>query len=161
MTFRRPTGDALRAFTQALMRGDSSLSAGEREVIATTVSARNACTFCATSHDAVVRKLGEKLDQPSPKMQALLAIAEHVRTNVAAIPQGLVDEAHRAGADDVALHDAVLVTAAFSMFNRYVEGLGVAMPSEQGYDAMAERLAGEGYASHPKDVRLRKSAAPE
>lgn len=39
------TGQPLGAFTQALLRGPSSLSPGERELIASFVSARNECFF--------------------------------------------------------------------------------------------------------------------
>lgn len=39
------TGGPLGAFTQALLRGPSSLSAGERELIASFVSSRQNCFF--------------------------------------------------------------------------------------------------------------------
>jgi uncharacterized peroxidase-related enzyme len=160
MAYRQATGDALRVLAQTLLRGESSLTAGERELIAAYVSSRNGCRFCARSHAAVARRLADapivdaviagKLDGASPKMKALLAIAEHVRVNVAPVPQALVDEALHAGADDVALHDVVLVAAAFSMFNRYVDALGADTPSdEQAYERTAERLVNEGYARHP------------
>jgi len=159
MAYRRTTGDALRAFTQALMRGDSSLTAAERELVATYVSSRNGCRFCTRSHAAVARRLGSaivddvianRLEGAPPKTKALLAVAEHVRTSVAPVPLGLVEEARRSGVDDVAIHDAVLVAAAFCMFNRYVEGLDATTPEDGGaYETMADRLAGEGYARHP------------
>lgn len=39
------TGNPLRTFTQALLRGPSSLTSAEREVIAAYVSKRNNCNF--------------------------------------------------------------------------------------------------------------------
>lgn len=37
---------------EVLLRGDSTLSRGERELIATYVSRRNECEYCAGSHGA-------------------------------------------------------------------------------------------------------------
>ena len=39
------TARALNGFAQALLRGESSLTAGERELIAAYVSARNRCHY--------------------------------------------------------------------------------------------------------------------
>src|SRR6202453_315842 len=50
--FRPETAKPLRALAEVLLRGPSSLSSGEREMIATFVSTRNDCYFCQTSHRA-------------------------------------------------------------------------------------------------------------
>src|SRR6187399_2259354 len=52
LEYSRETGDALRQLTQVLLRGPSSLSEAERELIAALVSHKNNCFFCATSHTA-------------------------------------------------------------------------------------------------------------
>ena len=154
--FRPETGVPMRALAQALLRGPSPLTPGERELIASHVSSRNECRFCTRSHAAVTRRLGEahvdavvagNLEGLGDRMRALLAIAEHVRARVAPLPDALVDAAKRAGADDVAIHDAALIAAAFSMFNRYVEALGAETPEEgaPSYEAGAERLVTQGY----------------
>jgi AhpD family alkylhydroperoxidase len=138
----------MRALAQALLRGPSPLTPAEREMIATYVSSRNGCRFCTRSHAATARKLGAPaLEDASAKMKALFAIADHVRANVAPIPSALVESAKREGADDVTLHDAALIAAAFSMFNRYVDGLGADTPDEgdSSYEMGAERLTKQGY----------------
>ena len=138
----------MRALAQALLRGPSPLTPAEREMIATYVSSRNGCRFCARSHGATARLLGAPaIEDASPKMKALFAIAEHVRANVALIPHELVEAAKREGADDVTIHDAALIAAAFSMFNRYVDGLGADTPDEgdRSYEIGAERLTKQGY----------------
>lgn len=138
----------MRALAQTLLRGPSPLSPMEREMIATYVSSQNGCRFCARSHGAVARKLGAPAQgEASPKMKALFAIAEHVRANVAMVPSELVLAAKREGADDTTIHDAVLIAAAFSMFNRYVDGLGADTPDEgdRSYEMGAERLTTQGY----------------
>ena len=50
LEYRQDTGATIRALTQLLLRGESTLSQGERELIATVVSQRNGCRFCATAH---------------------------------------------------------------------------------------------------------------
>jgi uncharacterized peroxidase-related enzyme len=82
----------LNGLAEALLRAPSSLTSGERETIAAYVSAGNECRFCCQSHAAAARAhLGEQrilVDQVladaasapvSPKMKALLTIADKVR----------------------------------------------------------------------------------
>ena len=52
LEYRLDTAKPIRELTQILLRGPSSLSQGERELIATVVSHRNQCRFCATAHTA-------------------------------------------------------------------------------------------------------------
>ena len=55
----------------------------------------------------------------SDKLRALLIIADKVRQDGRLVTDGDVQLAREAGADDKAIHDTVLITAMFSMFNRY------------------------------------------
>ena len=48
----------LMDYTDGLLRGEGELSVGERELIATYVSALNACTFCAGAHRAYAEVFG-------------------------------------------------------------------------------------------------------
>ena len=52
LEYRQDTAVPIRELTQVLMRGPSTLTEGERELIATIVSHRNECKFCATAHTA-------------------------------------------------------------------------------------------------------------
>jgi uncharacterized peroxidase-related enzyme len=78
--------------TQILLRGDSTLSEGERELIATYVSSRNNCSYCQYTHGAAAKHLlgvnygfiervknNEADIALSPKMKSLLAIAGKVQ----------------------------------------------------------------------------------
>jgi len=57
-----------------------------------------------------------------------------------------VARARHEGATDLEIHDTVLIAAAFSMFNRYVDGLATLAPSDPAaYDVMGRRMAKEGY----------------
>ena len=66
MTFRPETAAPINELVNILLRGESTLTRGERELIATHVSWRNDCFFCQTIHGAVAAaQLGhdEKLVQ--------------------------------------------------------------------------------------------------
>jgi uncharacterized peroxidase-related enzyme len=152
----------LSGLAEALLRGPSSLTPGERETIAAYVSAGNECRFCRESHAAAARAhLGEQRhlvdrviasaeDSPaSPKLNALLAIADKVRRDGRLVQAADVARARAEGADDKAIHDTVLIAAAFCMFNRYVDGLGTWAPEDPAaYIDSGVRLAEQGYVNY-------------
>jgi len=145
--------------TEVLLRGDNTLSRGERELIAAYVSTRNECEYCSNSHSASAAaqlpggadQVGQVLADPgtapvSGKLRALLDIAELVREDGRLVSADAVAKAHAAGATDVEIHDTVLIAAAFSMFNRYVDGLGTSVPDDPAqYAAGAQMLVEHGY----------------
>jgi uncharacterized peroxidase-related enzyme len=159
MTAYPETERHLRGLAQALLRGASSLSEAEREMIATYVSAGNECYFCTQSHAAAARELygedrgvvdlvlGDPVSAPvTEKMKALLAIADKVRRDGRLVREEDITRARAAGADDKAIHDTVLIAAAFCMFNRYVDGLATWAPGDPAlYRDMGVRLAAQGY----------------
>ena len=53
--FNPETAKPLCELAEILLRGPSSLSQGERELIAAYVSLKNECTFCHNSHPAAAR----------------------------------------------------------------------------------------------------------
>jgi uncharacterized peroxidase-related enzyme len=157
--FRPETAKPMRELAETLLRGPNTLTSGEREMIATFVSARNDCAFCRDSHraaaahhldgdyelvDAVRRDY--QAAPISPKLKALLAIAAKVQESGRQVTGEDVARARTAGATDVEIHDTVLIAAAFCMFNRYVDGLATLTPADpQAYDAMGQRMAHQGY----------------
>lgn len=75
-----------------------------------------------------------------------MVIAGKVQQGGRRVTEEDVARAREAGADDKAIHDTVLIAAAFCMFNRYVDGLATWAPEEQSaYEAQGVRLASEGY----------------
>ena len=51
------------------------------------------------------------------------------------------------GATDTEIHDTVLIAAAFCMYNRYVDGLATAAPTDlPAYQEMGQRIVEDGYA---------------
>ena len=163
--FRPETAKPMRELAEVLLRGANTLTSAEREMIATFVSDRNDCYFCQASHraaaahhlggdysvvDAVRRDF--QTAPVSPKLKALLAIAGRVQESGRQVTASDVERARAAGATDMEIHDAVLIAAAFSMFNRYVDGLATFTPrDEESYDQMGQRMARDGYARRDAD----------
>jgi uncharacterized peroxidase-related enzyme len=157
-TFRPETAKPMRELAHILLHEPSSLTPGERELIATYVSSRNCTTFCALSHGAaatahlgdaaVVKQVQTDFTQAdvSPKLKALLVIAGKVQQDGKLVTAADVDAARREGATDLEIHDTVLIAAAFSMYNRYVDGLGTWQPTDpEMYRQMGQHLAEKGY----------------
>src|SRR5580658_9092739 len=140
--FRPETAKPMRELAHVLLHGPSTLAPGERELIATYVSAQNDCYFCQTSHGAAAAAhLGDgaviqqvKTDfqsaDISPKLKSLLAIAGKVQSGGKNVTGDDIAYARSLGATDLEIHDTVLIAAAFCMYNRYVDGLGTWQPRE-------------------------------
>jgi len=149
----------MRELAHILLQRRNSLTQGERELIATYVSSQNDCYFCQTSHGAaasshlqddkeiVDQVKSNFMDAPiSLKLKALLSIAGKVQMGGKNVLPEHIELARQAGATDIEIHDTVLIAAAFSMFNRYVDGLGTWQPRDQPmYDEMGKHLAEHGY----------------
>jgi uncharacterized peroxidase-related enzyme len=157
--FRPETAKPLRELAEILLRGPSSLSSGEREMIATLVSTRNDCYFCQTSHRAAAAHHLDRnyalvdsvrFDYPnapvSLKLKALLAVAAKVQQGGKHVTAEDIGRAREQGATDLEIHDALLIAAAFCMYNRYVDGLATYTPEDVSlYDQMGAHMAHEGY----------------
>ena len=140
------TAGPLNALAEALLRGPSPLPPAQREAIAAYVSRRNECTFCAETHGAVARRLAGGEVETDDRLGALLEIAEKVRVDGRSVTADDIGKARAAGADDRAIHDTVLIAAAFAMFNRYVDGLATLTPDDPAhYEMHARHLAESGY----------------
>lgn len=158
LEYRRDTAQPIRELTQILLRGPSTLTEGERELIASVVSHGNECTFCATAHIAATDLLLENnvstkaiiqdIDSApiSEKMKMLLKIASKVQKSGKLVNPVDIKLAKDAGATDLEIHDTVLIAALFSLYNRYVDGLGTWTPNNpEFYAKLAHRLSELGY----------------
>jgi len=163
LEYRKDSAAPIRELTQFLLRGPSTLTEGERELIATVVSYRNECTFCTTAHTAAAdlllgeKETSEKVKQDiisapvSEKMKALLTIAAQVQQSGKNVTKESVAKAKDAGATDIEIHDTVLIAALFCLYNRYVDGLATALPGKPEYfDVLADRLVNHGYTRLPQ-----------
>lgn len=156
----------LRGLADELLVDDfagATISRAQREMLATAVSAANDCFYCMDTHGAFATALLERsgaqdhvvlIDELKlgssigfdAKMQALLHIARTVRGNPQELAPADVDAARAAGASDADVQLAVLIAAAFSMYNRIVEGFRARTPSNpEAYRARADEIAEHGY----------------
>ena len=159
-------GVHLRGLADELLVNDfagATLVRAEREMLATAVSAANDCFYCMDSHGAFATALLERAgaaervplvdtiklgssDGFDDKMQALLHIARTVRGEPRDLAAADVAAARAAGASDADVQLAVLIAAAFSMFNRMVEGFRARTPpSPEVYRDRAAEIAAHGY----------------
>jgi uncharacterized peroxidase-related enzyme len=165
MAFRPETARPLNDLVETLLHSPNSLTAGERELIATYVSYLNDCHYCQSIHGAIaaaslngdedlVKRVKADFQHAaiSDKLKALLIIASKVQNGGKHVTAEDVAHARSHGATDLEIHDTVLIAAAFCMFNRYVDGLGTWQPHDEAmYRERGKRVAREGYVTVSKE----------
>lgn len=117
---------------------DGDLTRRHKEMIATLVSAQNACPYCADSHGYQFREQGgsaealraieaDKLGDSSltAAEQALLSFAAKVNRNSYQITEDDVAALVRAGWSERKIAEAVHIAALFASFNRVVNAFGL------------------------------------
>ena len=171
MAFRPETARPLNALVEILLAGPSTLTKGERELIATYVSSRNCTFFCASIHgaiaaahlggdEALVKQVKTDFTQAniSAKLKALLVVAGKVQQDGRLVTTADIEAARKLGATDIEIHDTVLIAAAFCMYNRYVDGLDTFQPDDEAlYRERGKRVARDGYVTTSEEY-LRENA---
>src|SRR5262245_41377329 len=117
MAFRPETAKPLNELVDVLLRGPNTLAPGERELIATFVSARNDCRYCQTIHGAIAAhhlggneqlvvdvKRDAEHAAVSDKLKALLVIAGHVAEGGKRVSDADIALARKHGATDLEIH---------------------------------------------------------
>lgn len=164
MAYRPETAKPLNELVEVLLHDrDHSLTPGERELIAAFVSYRNGTHYCHSIHGAIAAAhletecgAGEGLVADvkqdfeaasiSPKLKALLNLAAKVQVDGKLVTADDIARARAEGATDFEIHDAILIAAAFCMYNRYVDGLATVQPNDpELYRSRARMVAKGGY----------------
>jgi len=161
-------GNHLLGLADALLVDDypgATIDRAEREMLAEAVSAANDCFFCMDSHGAHAAAILEKngatqllplvdsikvgsFDRFSPKMKALIKISRTVGRAARELTADDTAAALAAGATDADVQLAVLIAAAFSMYNRMVDGFRARTPADQEmYRPRAVQIAEHGYST--------------
>lgn len=159
-------GVHLRGLADELLVNDfpgATLVRAEREMLATAVSAGNDCFYCMDSHGAFASALLDRSGATEllplvetiklggseglgDKMRALLHVARTVRRQPLDLTAADTAAAKDAGATDADVQLAVLIAAAFSMYNRMVDGFRAPTPpSADAYRDRAAQIAEHGY----------------
>ncbi len=160
LSISQDTAKPLLALAHQLLHVDrDGLPRAERELIASYVSYLNGCIYCSEVHGAVAdvhngtpgwaRRIWNDttLRTVSRKLRALLIISGKVQGAPREVSNADIAAARAAGANDMDIHNAVLIASAFCMFNRYVDGLATTQPPQADafYQKRAEELAKFGY----------------
>jgi uncharacterized peroxidase-related enzyme len=156
---RRP--DTFQPFVKTceqIMRGPSALSAAERELLGSFVSALNACPFCHDVHNEAVKAygIGGELAKDcqrdlataaiDDRLKPLFALARKTTEAAYKVTDADFDAAYEAGWDDDAIQDTILVTCLFNFMNRLVSTTGIEADEDYLLGA-GPRIRDDGYAS--------------
>ena len=143
---RRPAEwRAFFAYHDALMlREESGLTKGDREMIVTTTSAANNCLYCVVAHGAILRIYEKKplvADQVAtnyrkaditPRQRAMLDFAMKVCKHSDAIEDADFTALHAHGFSDEDIWDIGAITAFFGLSNRMANLSGM-LPNPEFY----------------------------
>jgi AhpD family alkylhydroperoxidase len=158
ITFYRPDfyGAHMRQFTQEAMRGRSTWSVGDRELMAAYVSKVNDCPFCVGAHTATATRAC----QDGERVAAVLAdldsapIEEGLRatlrmlgrlTSDGTLSADEVRGVLAAGVSQQQIEDALAVGFAFNTTDRLANAFAFEVLSQEGFEAGAKYLLKRGY----------------
>ena len=125
---------------QAVMRGPSPWTIGERELFAAFVSAQNRCQFCATTHEAVASAVLDPAKTAAvitdwrtaavdDRVRATLGLLERLTLTPDEVGPADMRAVLDAGVAPEAICDAIEVCALFNTINRVADGLDFALPT--------------------------------
>lgn len=158
LTFHRPDfyGNRAKRFTHEAMRGPSSWSVADRELMAAYVSTLNASAFCVGAHSATARQASgdDEVVRAVLTDPETAPIAAGLRATLRLL--GTLVRERRVGADDVRavlaagvsrrqVEDALAVCAAFDTTNRLADAFDFTVLSPEGFESGAKYLLRRGY----------------
>ena len=156
LAFYRPDFYGAGALTNEAMRGQSTWSVGDRELMAALVSKVNECPFCVAAHTAtsslwygdnpkVVATLADldsaPIDEPLRATLRMLVKLTRENTLDAEDVRAVLD----GGVSPEQIRDALAVSLAFNITSRLANAFGFAMASPAAMQAGAQHLLKRGY----------------
>lgn len=149
-------GDPMQRVTQDAMRGRSTWSVGDRELMAAFIAKTNACEWCTKAHSAVA----ERAYGDAAKVFAALsdletaAIEEPLRATLRMLRK--LSREHSLDADDMRavlaagvsreqIEDALAVCFAFNTMSRLADAFGFFLPGPKAFESGAKYLLARGY----------------
>ena len=159
-------GRPLFEMHEAVMRGPSALTPGQRELIATYVSGLNGCQYCHGVHAQTTKAYGEvsaaaidglmedvEFAGFDARLRPILDYAKKLTLEPSSVTADDAATVYAAGWDEKALHDAILVVCVFNFMNRLLEGHGI-HGSEELYKSRGPMLKEHGYLPLIRKLRL-------
>jgi alkylhydroperoxidase family enzyme len=150
-------GGPMQGVTQEAMRGPSTWSVGDRELMAAFVAKTNHCEFCTKAHLAVAQgayhRDGKRISDSLSDLDTE-AIEEPLRATLLML--GKLTREHLLDADDMRavlaagasrqqIEDALAVCFSFNVIGRLADAFGFFVPGPQAFEAGAKYLLARGY----------------
>src|SRR5229473_3716379 len=150
-------GGPMQGVTHEAMRGPSTWSVGDRELMAAFVAKTNHCEFCTKAHLAVaqgayhrdgkgVSELLSDLDTAAieePLRATLLMLGKLTREHV--VDADDMRAVLAAGASRQQIEDALAVCFSFNVIGRLADAFGFFVPGPKAFEAGAKYLLARGY----------------
>jgi alkylhydroperoxidase family enzyme len=150
-------GGPMQGVTHEAMRGPSTWSVGDRELMAAFVAKTNHCEFCTKAHLAVaqgayhrdgkgVSALLSDLDTAAieePLRATLLMLGKLTREHV--VDADDMRAVLAAGASRQQIEDALAVCFSFNVIGRLADAFGFFVPGTEAFEAGAKYLLARGY----------------
>jgi len=149
-------GDPMKGVTHEAMRGPSSWSVGDRELMAALVATTNRSEWCTTAHSAVARRAfrdGAKVSavlsdlETAPIEEPLRATLRTLRklTRENQVDAGDMRALLAAGVSREQIEDALAICLAFNTITRLANAFGFVDPGPNAMEAGAKYLLARGY----------------
>jgi uncharacterized peroxidase-related enzyme len=149
-------GGPMSAVTQEAMRGPSTWSVADRELMAAFVAKTNQCEFCTKTHAAVARRAYGDENKVSSLQSDLdtATVEEPLRATLLLL--GKLTREHTVNADDMRtvlaagasrqqIEDALAVCFSFNVIARLADAFGFFVPGPEAFEAGAKYLLERGY----------------
>jgi AhpD family alkylhydroperoxidase len=149
-------GGPMSAVTHDAMRGPSTWSVGDRELMAAFVAKTNQCEFCTKAHAAVAQRaygdgnsvsaLLSDLDTApigEPLRATLLMLGKLTRENT--VDADDMRAVLAAGASRQQIEDALAVCFSFNVIGRLADAFEFFVPGPEAFEAGAKYLLARGY----------------
>ena len=149
-------GGPMQGVTQEAMRGPSTWSVGDRELMAAFVAKTNQCEFCTKAHAAVAKRaygdgkmvtavLSDLDTAPieEPLRATLLMLGKLMREH--AVDADDMRAVLAAGASRRQIEDALAVCFSFNVVGRLADAFGFFVPGPDAFEVGAKYLLARGY----------------
>jgi len=154
-------GGPMSGVTHEAMRGPSTWSVGDRELMAAFVAKTNQCEFCTKAHAAVAQRaygdgksVSAVLSDPVLSDLDTAAIEEPLRATLLML--GKLTREHTVDAEDMRailaagasrqqIEDALAVCFSFNVIGRLADAFGFFVPGPEAFEAGAKYLLARGY----------------
>ena len=154
-------GEPMSEVTQEAMRGPSTWSVGDRELMAAFVAKTNQSEFCTKAHSAVAhqaygdgKKVSAVLSDSMLSDLGITSIEEPLRATLLML--GKLSREHSVDADDMRavlaagasrqqIEDALAVCFSFNVIGRLADAFGFFVPGPKAFEAGAKYLLARGY----------------